>query len=83
MLKDYSPNYQPGESSIGDDDSNSYDDDEEDISVQQSETKLKMRMLAVPDNTKQTKAPEVSSHGQSSKTASLKTSDLVFTKTPL
>ena len=33
VLKDYSPNYQPGESSIGDDDSNSYDDDEEDISV--------------------------------------------------
>ena len=83
MLKDYSPNYQPGESSVGDDDSKFYDDDEEDISVQQSETKLKMRMLAVPDNTKQTKAPEVSSHGQSSKTASLKTSDLVFTKTPL
>lgn len=31
----------------------------------------------------QTKAPEVSSNDKSSKTASLKTSDLVFTKTPL
>lgn len=40
-------------------------------------------MVAASYEINKMKAPEVSSHGQSSKTASLKTSDLVFTKTPI